>query len=229
MKFFRGYRDIHLQEINHRLISQGYYGPAIYLALSLEGAQAYSSPWSSHSKIQVVGEYSLDETKLLPISNGEVLNLQKFSVDPYSQLDQELKLSSSFQEILQTKEASIAPAQLAQLALKQGFDGLLLTGKVEGGEQVVVPQNSSMAIKLTHLHLGVWIGNEAIALAFKEALLSLYNIPVLKQGGWYWFSYPQTLSPEMDKLMNFHSSLGHLSDVREVNYLTQTATFYEED
>jgi hypothetical protein len=225
MNVFRGYKNIKPSDINHRFISNGFYGPAIYLALSFEDAERYAAD-TNNSRRKVIIEYELNDSKLLNLTNSDIFNLEKFSIDNNSALDKELKLSEQTQEIL-TSNKNIDPTTLAATAFNSGYSGIRLTGKVEGGEQIIIPKESDTTINKIATHVGLWFFNDSIKEKFQEAIEQILNSKLKKQYGYYWFSYSSEKDQIINELLDFHESLGF--DISKVNYLHKTVEYYEED
>lgn len=210
--------------INHRLISNGYYGPAVYLAFTFDDAEAYTTGWK-HSHIKVVGEYEVDEGQLLSLSNDNISNLHHFSLDP-SRENSHFKLSDSLCQTLQTGK-EIHCEEFASICVLKGYSGLKLTGRVEGGEQVVIPYNSNLAVNLVATHVGVWIFDSHQKQAFRDAIEHLFNQKVTVAPGEVWFRYTPEESGIVEELLNFHQKLGH--NVMKVDYINKTVEYYDED
>lgn len=143
MRVFRGTRDILPHEVDHRRVSPAVYGAATYFALHESDGFHYAQ--GGYGDCQVVVTYNLPVTKVLQITDRD---WEKIGV--VSDAKKPLAISHRFQELLDYQERILSPVNLAKVAKQSGFEAVVLTGHIEGGEQVVVPENEVLPEVLSY-------------------------------------------------------------------------------
>jgi hypothetical protein len=226
MKVFRGFRNIDIHDVDHHFLSNGYYGPAVYVALNFDAAESYTTGVYDYKR-KVIGEYELDESKMLTCSNEDILNLQKFSIDKDSQLDKTLKISIELSSKLSLQSQEIDPQSIGKIALEAGYTALKLIGKVEGGEQVVIPKDSPEKLTLVRTHVSRWISSSKISEQYQLEVERLFG-SVSKINGSYWFSFTPDQTEDAVSLLSFHDMI-HQPEVQSVDYFKRKVDYYEEE
>ena len=171
----------------------------------------------------MIAEYNLGDDKILRCSNHDIRNLQKFSIDP--ERKDNLLLSPDLAKKLDVQD-KVDPTEIAWLTIDSGYLALLLTGSVEGGEQVVIPKGSHATLDLVRLHIGLHAYSEDMFQLFKEEVESKFGL-MKKEYGCHWFSFTPDQAEAALELLNFHMSLG--IDVYKVDYKALTVEYNDED
>lgn len=153
MKVYRGTRDVLPHELDHRKISPAVFGEATYFALTASAAEFYAQ--GGFSNCAVVTTYEL------PAGNFLLIQAHEWSkIHCVADAKIALPINPSLQEKLDYQNPQLAPVHLAKVIKQSGFDGAILQGSIEGGEQIVLPDNSihptvlSYQVKLAKSMLG---------------------------------------------------------------------------
>jgi hypothetical protein len=147
MRVYRGTRDILPHDLDHRRLSPAVYGTATYYALHESDGHHYSQ--GGYSECQVVVTYDL------PVKNVLTITDQDWDeIGVISDAKKPLAISKKLQDHLEYQLPELIPVNLAKVAHQSGFDAVVLQGVIEGGQQVVVPENEivpqvvSMQVKM---------------------------------------------------------------------------------
>jgi hypothetical protein len=138
MRIYRGTKDVFPSEIDHKRIADAVYGRGTYFGLSREVAERYLSP--SSKMIQVLFHYDCNPKKTLRLNTNDVPKLNNFVSD------ESLAVTEVFLEKIKLKESNFYSPQLCSLAVASGYDAIVLHGQVEGGEQLIIPEDSQLEV-----------------------------------------------------------------------------------
>lgn len=134
MRVYRGTRDILPHELNHRRLSPAVYGTATYYALHESDGFHYAQ--GGYSECQVVTTYELSLNNVLTITDQDWSEIGVFS-----DAKKPIPISTRMQELLDYQQKELSPVNLAKVAQQSGYQAVLLQGVIEGGSQLVIPEN----------------------------------------------------------------------------------------
>lgn len=219
MRVFRGTNDVVLSEINHRYIGDKVYGKATYFGLSEDVAYTYVK----HAKrYRIIIQYECAPANPLHITKDEIPKLKLFTSS------QHLSVSPSLIDALRLKEETLQSYKLSQLAHRAGYDSIILTGEVYGGEQLVIPARSKLVP--APLSASVWIH-------FSEERFGARMSRHLEASGLRcdaeenWVKASAASEGEVAFLSNFldfHSRLGGESSIREIDFKEKRVAYLDE-
>lgn len=195
MKVFRGTRDILPQDLNHRRLTPAVYGIATYFAINESDGFHYAL--GGFGDCQVVTTYNLPINKIITITDQDWWNIGSLS-DP----KKPLQISTKIQELLEYQNHELVPVNLSKVTAQSGFEAAILTGVIEGGEQVVVPENEvtpeviSYHVKLAKSFCGRSTNQNSVK-SFRQVLEDNH---VLVQESQYYLEF--TLTPNQLRILN---------------------------
>ena len=200
MKVFRGTRDISPAEIDHRKISLGVFGSATYFATNLSDAIMYSG--GGYGDCKIVSHYELSERDLLVIEEGE------FDVKIVVDAKEYRRINSKLQDKIDYQNSELAPVNLAKISIQSGYSGVWLKGFVEGGEQVVIPEESTTSISLLKMDISLSkriLGSSRIKNPISEfiQIIESMGILVIEEDYYIKFSLTPKQSEETEKYFDF--------------------------
>lgn len=137
MRVYRGTRDILPHELDHRRLSPAVYGTATYYAIHESDGHHYAQ--GGYSECQVVATYELPLSNVLTITDQDWQD-----IGVVSDAKKPLAISAKLQTLLDYQIKELIPVNLAKVAHQSGYQAVILQGVIEGGEQVVVPENEVM-------------------------------------------------------------------------------------
>lgn len=150
MMLYRGTRNILPHKIDHKYLGDGIYGRGTYLALHVSDAQMYAGV--GFEDLSVITSYTVDLNNFLTINSSDWEDIKNVS-----QSENPLKISSLLQEKLDYQNSYLAPVNLSKVVSQGGFEGVVLQGSIEGGEQVLIPQTSALIIVPKSFHVDMSI------------------------------------------------------------------------
>jgi hypothetical protein len=219
MIVFRGTRTVSPDKINIKHSTNGYYGKGTYYALDEETAFRYSSNAIEPITWNLISIVECSFFNPLIISNQDISNLSHFLPE------HSLKLSEVLQNKLNTNE--LMGSHLCSVAAQAGYDAILTKGKVEGGEQLILPEGSSATIAPVSYILFLPLRNSSISESFIEHFNGLgFNAKRIPQHIRLEFSSDQ-IELAMTTV-NFFNKANSL-DVLSVDFDKNTVEYYEED
>lgn len=132
LTLYRGICDLPLEEIETYYEGTGTFGGGTYWTASEQVAKSYATMGDTG----VISRAKIQFKKLLEISNADASGLEQASQDT-------IKLSSELADFLEVESGvEMPPEELGILAQNKGCDGLSVSGKVDGGAQIIVPTGS---------------------------------------------------------------------------------------
>lgn len=152
MIVYRGTHSVWPQDLDHKRLCLGFFGSATYFAVDESDAQHYAQ--NTGSNIQIVTTYSIPLDNYLTISSKDWIQVNQIESGPVK-----FNISNQLQEKLDYQLNQIEAGSLATIIRQTNYQAAILTGQVEGGEQVVLPVNEikvqvlnyNIKIKVSHL------------------------------------------------------------------------------
>ena len=217
MHFFRGTKNIRPALLDHRKISNNFFGIGSYYALTFEAAERYGS-----GRLQVVTKYEIEPMNSLSISNHDIKNLDHFL--PTDRLG----CTADLQKQMNLKEPYFIADQICNLASVAGFDSILVRGRVEGGEQLIIPAQSPLQVTPLGFSVRFFIFNPDFASALVSYLKDEWNVGVENYHGYHSFYVDKNRLEDLESLLDFLERSDFGKDCLSYNFKMRTFEFYDE-
>ena len=224
MIVYRGTRDVSPIELEHFKKAQAVYGDATYYALHYSDARMYSL--GGYGYCAIVCTYEISPKNCLIIKEGS------WSIKHISDAKKPQPLTKELQDRLDYQNSQLAPVQLSKVATESGYDAIHLQGFVEGGEQLVVPNE----INLEVLSLDVSLSKSILGYSkigdqvekFKSCLLDK-GIVVKENNYQLEFSLSSSQLIQLTDLFKFLFEVTKGRSFYDINYETLQIESYEGD
>jgi hypothetical protein len=221
MRIYRAVTDIKPEDVNHRWIGDAVYGRGTYFALSLDVAERYLN---HATRYKVVFTYDCAPNNAAKLSTQDIPALGHFLSD------NRLPVSSSFKSKFTYSGDEITGHDICRVAQAAGYDCLILTGAVEGGEQLIIPEGSSLAVVPSGLSFAFRGLNEKIRnldLAHLEGMLGIKIRSVLN--GWVFLDIELRNIQALSSFLCVFEKLGSGCDVLSCDFKTGAVEYCDED
>jgi hypothetical protein len=144
-ELYRAVRDIPLTEINPQHPGKGVFGPGTYYAHQLWNAATYSV---NFDWMKTIGVYDVSFPNILVLESGEVKGLG--FVSDTGRLCFNPEAQEKLYGEAHDSDLCINGKDLGKEVKELGFDAVSLEGHVDGGEQVLIPQGSTVTPRLLY-------------------------------------------------------------------------------
>lgn len=220
MILYRGVKDIIPSKIDHRWIGDAVYGRGTYYGLTYEVGERYLSPAKIYKALTL---YECEPANPLRLNSEDIPRLKHFVCD------QPLIVTKSFKDKLGYLSNEILSPNLCQIAFDAGYDSIILTGGVEGGEQFIIPESSALVVTPVKIEFSLYILTEkvrALAVAHLESDLGLKITG--NSHGLITIDLPIEQIDSISQFLDFFERI-RLYEVLDCDFRNKTVEYYDED